>query len=168
MIGMTDVPKEDRPNMFIVFWTFRLMVGSGLGMLFIAYLGLTLKLFNKHLSSKIYQVLCMLASPLGLLAIETGWMSAEIGRQPWAVYGLLRTKDLASQVSVNQVMTSLICLIIVYGLIFGYFFTKYFLKVVQKGPDRHLDIEEHEALAFNYMSTFKSDEETDPSKGKKS
>ena len=85
-------------------------------------------------------------------------MTAEIGRQPWAVYNLLRTKDLASQVSVSQVMTSLICLIIVYGLVFGYFFTKYFLKVVRKGPDSHLDIEEHEALAFNYMSTFKHDE----------
>ena len=164
MVGMTSVPKEDRPNMFIVFWTFRLMVGSGMAMLFVAYLGLLLKFWNRHLTSSFYQVICMLASPLGLVAIETGWMTAEIGRQPWAVYNLLRTKDLASQVSVSHVMTSLICLIIVYGLVFGYFFTKYLLKVIRKGPDSHLDIEEHEALAFNYMSTFKHDDEKKPKK----
>ena len=157
MQGLKSVSREDRPNVFIVFWTFRLMVGSGMAMLGIAYLGLLLKCFNRHFSSKVYQVLCMLAAPLGLLAIETGWMSAEIGRQPWAVYGLLRTKDLASQVSVSQVLTSLICLILVYGLVFGYFFMKYLLKVIQKGPDRNMEIEEHESLAFNYMSTFEGE-----------
>ena len=131
-------------------------------------LGLILKCFRKHLTSKVYQVLCMLASPLGLLAIETGWMSAEIGRQPWAVYGLLRTHEVASQVSVSQVMTSLICLIIVYGMIFGYFFTKYLLKVIQKGPDRDMDIIEHDALAFNYMSTFKDEAFSEDSNAAKS
>lgn len=168
MVGLKSVPKEDRPNAFIVFWTFRLMVGAGLGMLFVAYLGLILKCFRMHLTSKLYQVLCMLASPLGLLAIETGWMSAEIGRQPWAVYGLLRTHEVASQVSVSQVMTSLICLIVVYGLIFGYFFTKYLLKVIQKGPDRDMDIIEHDALAFNYMSTFKDEAFSEDSNAAKS
>lgn len=154
MLGLKSVPREDRPNAFIVFWTFRFMVGSGMAMLGVAYLGLLLKFFNRHLSSKLYQILCMLASPLGLVAMETGWMSAEIGRQPWAVYGLLRTKDLASQVSASHVLTSLICLIIVYGLVFGYFFTKYLLKVINKGPDSKMDIKQHENLAFNYMSTF--------------
>lgn len=154
MVGLKSVPKKDRPNAFIVFWTFRLMVGAGLGMFLVAYLGLALKMYGKHLNSKVYQVLCILASPLGLLAIEMGWMSAEIGRQPWAVYGLLRTSDLASKISASHVLTSLICLIIVYGIIFGYFFTKYLVKVIQKGPDCHLDITEHDSLAFNYMSTF--------------
>ena len=155
MIGLKSVPAQDRPNAFIVFWAFRFMVGAGLAMLFVAYLGLLLQIFNRHLNNQIYQVLCILASPPGLVGIEMGWMSAEIGRQPWAVYGVLRTNEVASQVSYHQVLTSLICLIIVYGLVFGYFFTKYLLRVIQKGPSRHLDIEEHNALAFNYMSTFK-------------
>lgn len=158
MVGLKSVPPEDRPNVMIVFWTFRLMVGSGMAMLAVAYLGLLLKVIHWHLTSKFYQVLCMLASPLGLLAIETGWMSAEIGRQPWAVYGLLRTRDLASQVSASHVLTSLVCLIVVYGLVFGYFFTKYLLKVIQKGPDRDIEIQQHDGLAFGYMSTFKDDQ----------
>jgi cytochrome d ubiquinol oxidase subunit I len=77
------------------------------------------------------------------------------------VYGLLRTKDVASQVSVEQVMTSLICLIVVYGLIFGYFFMKYFFKVIGNGPEQ-LEIDEHDALAFNYMSTFKQKQQKRP------
>lgn len=161
MVGLKSVPKEDRPNVFIVFWTFRLMVGAGMGMMFVAYLGLLLRWKRRNLTNKWYLLLCMLASPLGLLAIETGWMSAEIGRQPWAVYGLLRTKDVASQVSVEQVMTSLICLIVVYGLIFGYFFMKYFFKVIGNGPEQ-LEIDEHDALAFNYMSTFKQKQQKRP------
>ena len=165
MQGLKSVPRQDRPNAFIVFWTFRLMVGSGMAMLAVAYLGLLLKWYDRHLTSKWYQVICMLASPLGLLAIETGWMSAEIGRQPWAVYGLLRTNDLASRVSVSQVLTSLICLIVVYGLVFGYFFTKYLLKVIQKGPDRDMEIKEHDNLAFNYMTTFKDQKKEKDDRG---
>ena len=81
------------------------------------------------------------------------------------MYGLLRTNDLASRVSVSQVLTSLICLIVVYGLVFGYFFTKYLLKVIQKGPDRDMEIKEHDSLAFNYMSTFKDQKKEKDDRG---
>ena len=153
--GLDQVPLADQPSVPVIFWTFRIMVGLGISFIFVP-------LFGVLLGSRIYQrhwfhIIGMLMTPMGLVATTCGWMTAEIGRQPWAVYGLLRTKDLASQVSVSQVLTSLICLILVYGLVFGYFFMKYLLKVIQKGPDRNMEIEEHESLAFNYMSTFEGE-----------
>ena len=154
MIGLKSVPVADRPNMFTVFWTFRIMVGCGLAMLFISYLGLFLRWFNQHTSNFYFLVLCILGSPLGIIALETGWMTAEIGRQPWAVYNLLKTSEVASRINPNQVLTSLILLIIVYGIIFGYFYFKYLFKVIAKGPIQNDD---HSDLAFHYLSTFEDE-----------
>ena len=81
-------------------------------------------------------------------------MTAEIGRQPWAVYNLLKTSEVASRINPNQVLTSLILLIIVYGIIFGYFYFKYLFKVIAKGPIQNHD---HSDLAFHYLSTFEDE-----------
>ncbi|MEC8064000.1 MAG: cytochrome ubiquinol oxidase subunit I [Pseudomonadota bacterium] len=154
MIGLKSAPPENRPNMFTVFWTFRIMVGCGLAMLFISYLGLILRFLGLHTSNFYFLALCVLGSPLGVIALETGWMTAEIGRQPWAVYNLLKTSEVASRVNPNQVLTSLILLIIVYGIIFGYFYFKYLFKVIAKGPMR---TDDHSDLAFHYLSTFEDE-----------
>ena len=87
--------------------------------------------------------------------------TAEIGRQPWAVYNLLKTSEVASRVNVNQVLTSLILLIIVYGIIFGYFYFKYLFKVIIKGPSSH---DKGSDLAFHYLSTFSETPEDKNSK----
>ena len=123
-------------------------------MLFISYLGLTLRFLGLHTSNFYFLALCVLGSPLGVIALETGWMTAEIGRQPWAVYNLLKTSEVASRINPNQVLTSLILLIIVYGIIFGYFYFKYLFKVIAKGP---IPIDNHSDLAFHYLSTFEDE-----------
>ena len=82
LVGLKSVDKSLRPNMFTIFWTFRIMVGCGLAMIGVSYLGALLSLRGMHLTNAYYHILCMLASPLGIIAIETGWMTAEIGRQP--------------------------------------------------------------------------------------
>ncbi len=156
--GLKSVDKSLRPNMFTVFWTFRIMVGCGLAMIGVSYLGAVLSLLGQQLSNSYYHILCMLASPLGIIAIETGWMTAEIGRQPWTVYGLLQTHELASRINPSQALTSLVLLIIVYSIIFGYFFFRYFFKVIAKGPIMQLSEED---LAFHYLSTFGDDKPED-------
>ena len=154
LIGLKSVDKSLRPHMFTIFWTFRIMVGCGLAMIFVSYVGAALFVMGIHQSSIYYLILCMLSSPLGIIAIETGWMTAEIGRQPWAVYNLLQTHELASRINPHQALTSLLMLIFVYGIIFGYFYFKYLFKVIAKGPQHQLSEED---LAFHYLSTFGED-----------
>ena len=154
MVGLKSVAPELRPNVFMVFWTFRIMVGCGLAMIAVSYLGALLAIWQQHHSNRYYLILCMLASPLGIIAIETGWMTAEIGRQPWTVYGLLKTADLASKLDPIHVLTSLILLIIVYSIIFGYFFFRYLFKVIANGPTSPV---REDDLAFHYLSTFEEE-----------
>lgn len=162
LIGLKSVPPEDRPNMFIVFWTFRIMVGCGLAMIGISWLGLLLRHYGQHTKNPYYLILCMLGSPLGVIALETGWMTAEIGRQPWAVYGILKTAEVASRINPHQVLTSLILLVIVYGIIFGYFYFKYLFSVIRKGPSPQ---DSGHDLAFHYLTTFDNETSSANKKG---
>jgi cytochrome d ubiquinol oxidase subunit I len=74
------------------------------------------------------------ASPLGFLAVLSGWFVTEVGRQPWTVYGVLRTADAVSPVPGGIVLSSLILFVFVYGVVFGAGLY-YILKLVQRGPD---------------------------------
>jgi cytochrome d ubiquinol oxidase subunit I len=80
-----------------------------------------------------YLTIMMLAIPLPYLAIQAGWVLAEVGRQPWIVYGLMRTSDAASPIAGGQVMASLIAFILVYGILglFGFYLIA---KNAVKGP----------------------------------
>ena len=134
MTGLDSVPATERPWVFAVFWSFRIMVGAGLVIALVSYLGLAMRLMGKHLEQTWYLIMTMLCSPLGLIALEMGWMTAEMGRQPWLIYGLLKTKDAISAVPSDQVLTTLLILIVVYGIIFGYFYFKFALSIIAKGP----------------------------------
>ncbi|MFH1155384.1 MAG: cytochrome ubiquinol oxidase subunit I [Pseudomonadota bacterium] len=114
--GLNDFPKDERPPVFLTFLGFRTMVF--LGTLFIL-LTLTGWIKRKRLlDSPGYLKIMLWAIPLPYLAIEMGWMLAEVGRQPWIVYGLMKTSDAASAtVTGYQVMVSLIAFIAVYGLL---------------------------------------------------
>jgi cytochrome d ubiquinol oxidase subunit I len=132
--GLTSVPRADRPFAPIVFYTFRIMVGLGILMLLMTAYGLYLLARKKLGKSTWFLKFCMFASPIGFIAIITGWFTAEIGRQPWVVYNALRTKDMATHVSGHTVLTSLILLILVYGVVFGFFYLKYLFKAISHGP----------------------------------
>jgi cytochrome d ubiquinol oxidase subunit I len=131
--GLKAFPKEDRPNSTIVFWTFRVMVG--LGMLMIA-LGLwaAFARWRGTLYASRPLLRCAVAmGPAGVVAILAGWYTTEIGRQPWIVYGLMRTADGVSPVLASQVALTLALFVVVYVVVFGTGVV-YMLKLIAAGP----------------------------------
>lgn len=151
MQGLDSVDKQDRPPVFLVFWSFRLMVGAGLAMLFVLMTHLVYRLFGQPIAaSPKLLILTMLASPLGLVAIEMGWMTAELGRQPWVVYQWMRTSEAASKVPNTQVLATLIVLFFVYLTVFGFFYFRYLLKTIQHGP-LSLEPSHPKNSPFHYM-----------------
>ena len=133
-VGLTDFPPQDRPPVLIPFFTFRIMVGCGLIMLALAWFGSYLG-FNRRLErNRIMLWLVFLNFPLPFVAILTGWYTAEIGRQPWAVYGVLRTAEAATPfLTANAAMATLILFGAVYTFIFS-FGAYYIYRLLRAGP----------------------------------
>jgi cytochrome d ubiquinol oxidase subunit I len=131
--GLLEFPVEDRPNAAIVFWTFRVMVGIGIVMLLIAVTAVVLAIRKRLYKSRWFLRLLMLASPLGFVAIVAGWYTAEIGRQPFVIYGVLRTADAVSPVTVGNVTLSLAMFFVIYSAVFGAGFW-YLLRMIRTGP----------------------------------
>lgn len=133
---LTSVPPEDRPPVAPVFFAFRVMVGLGLLMLVLTALSMFAwrrqRLFESRWLLRGWQ--CML--PAGFIALLSGWYVVEIGRQPWVIYGLLRTADAVSAVDVGSVWTSLISFALVYAVVFGAGIW-YILALIRKGPQPH-------------------------------
>lgn len=132
--GLKSWPVDERPPVAPVFWGFRVMVGLGLLLLGIGQVGSWL-LWRKQLSQQRWFLkLCMLSAPSGFLAILAGWIVAEVGRQPYVVYGLLRTAEALSPVTRNAVGLSLIVYFSVYSVVFsaGLY---YLIAVARRGPD---------------------------------
>lgn len=113
--GLKDFPKEDRPPVLIPFLSFKIMVG--LGFLFVLLSGLAVVLGKKIESIPLLLRVFILSIPLPYIANETGWMLAEVGRQPWIVYGVMRTADAVSPIAASQVAISLAAFIAIYGLL---------------------------------------------------
>jgi cytochrome bd ubiquinol oxidase subunit I len=131
--GLLDFPAADRPNAFVLFWSFRLMVGIGMLMLAIAAAAVVLALRRRLYDSRWFLHTLTWASPLGFVAIVSGWYTAEIGRQPYVIYGLLRTADAASPVPAPQVALSLALFVVVYCVVFGSGFW-YLARTLRTGP----------------------------------
>ncbi len=135
VIGLTDFAPEDRPPVGVVFWSFRLMVG--LGMIFIAIsLLAAFQLWRGKLeqSPLILRALTWMI-PLPFIAVLAGWFVTDIGRQPWMVYGLMRTSEaLTPSLSGWMALTSLIGYILVYAVVFGAGLY-YLRRIVAAGPD---------------------------------
>jgi cytochrome bd ubiquinol oxidase subunit I len=132
--GLKEFAPEDRPNSTIVFWSFRVMVGMGLLMLLLGLVGLILRWRNRLYDTRWFQFFALAMGPSGLIALLAGWITTEVGRQPWVVYGVLRTADAVSPLSSQQVGTSLLIFLIVYFLVFGTG-SYYMVKLMAKGPE---------------------------------
>ena len=132
--GLKSFPPEDRPNPIIPFFAFRIMVGIGLIMLALGFSGALLWWTGRLYSSRWFLTAMVWASPLGFLAVVSGWAVAETGRQPWVVYGILRTADAVSPVPGGSVLASLILFVLAYGVIFGAGLY-YIAKLVRAGPE---------------------------------
>jgi cytochrome d ubiquinol oxidase subunit I len=137
-VGLTSFPPEDRPPVLIPFFTFRIMVGCGLVMLALAWLGSYLSLKDRLERSRFLLWLIFLSFPLPFIAILTGWYTAEVGRQPWVVYGVLRTADAMTPFLTTRAATiSLVVFCVVYTFIFA-FGTYYIYRLLRAGPAGHL------------------------------
>jgi cytochrome d ubiquinol oxidase subunit I len=133
-IGLTSFAKNDRPPVAIPFFAFRVMVGCGLVMMALAWLGSFHLLIKRKRAERLLLWLTFLSFPLPFIATLTGWFTAEVGRQPWSVYGVLRTADAVTPtLSVQAVTASLIIFGAVYVLIFS-FGALYVYRLLKAGP----------------------------------
>ena len=126
-------PPEDRANSTLVFWSFRLMVGLGFLMLGLAFWSLWLRYKHQLYASRLFLRCVFYMGPSGLIALLAGWVTTEVGRQPWVVYGLLRTAHAVSAHTLRHMQISLSGFVIVYCLIFGVGFV-YLWRLVRTTP----------------------------------
>ena len=131
--GLKDFPAEDRPNATVVFWSFRVMVGLGLLMILLGGLGLVQRWRGRLYRSRWFLRFALAMGPAGLVAILAGWYTTEIGRQPWVVYGLMRTGEAVSPHAPGTLALSLGLFVVVYLFVFGAGIA-YMLRLVRKGP----------------------------------
>ncbi|MDQ0839297.1 cytochrome ubiquinol oxidase subunit I [Sphingomonas faeni] len=131
--GLKSVPAADRPPVPPVFFAFRIMVGCGVAMLALAMTGLILRWRGRLYDTRWYQYACMAGVPLGFIATLAGWMITEVGRQPWVVYGYMRTADAVSPIAGGAVASSLGIALILYNLLLLGFLW-YAGRMVFRGP----------------------------------
>lgn len=133
--GLREFPKDNWPPVNLVFQAYHVMVGLGMLAIFMGLLGLFLLIKNKLFEANKYLYVLPFLIPLPHIAHETGWIAAEVGRQPWIIYKLMKTADGASIViSANQLVFSLIMFFLIYSLLFA-MFVYLFFKIVKNGPE---------------------------------
>lgn len=132
--GLKAWPPDERPNATIVFWTFRIMVGLGVLMILVGLWSLWLRFRGRLTGSPALLRTAVLMGPAGFVAVVAGWITTEVGRQPYTVYGLLRTAQSVSPVDAQAVGASLIAFIVVYFLVFGAG-TFYILRLMRRPPE---------------------------------
>jgi len=132
--GLRDFPRDEWPPVAVVFWAFRIMVGLGLLMIALGFWGAWLAWRRKGPeTSRTYLRACVAMGPTGFVAVIAGWVVAEVGRQPWVIYGLMRTADAVSPVTPGQVSSSLIGFLVVYAIVFAAG-ALYILRLFGEGP----------------------------------
>src|SRR5690606_21287687 len=119
MAGLDTIPREGWPPAAIVFWSFRIMVGLGLLMMALGVWRLVARMRSAVYRWKPLHIFALVMGPSGIVAVLAGWVTTEVGRQPYTVYGLLRTSDSMSPIDAPAVATSLIVFIVVYFIVFG-------------------------------------------------
>jgi cytochrome bd ubiquinol oxidase subunit I len=131
--GLKAFPPEERPYSPVVFWAFRIMVGLGLLMAAVGLASLVLRRGGALYRTEWLQRIVVAMAPAGFIALLAGWVVTEVGRQPYTVYGLLRTADSASPIATAGVATSLAAFAVVYLIVYGSGFA-YLLAMVRRAP----------------------------------
>jgi cytochrome bd ubiquinol oxidase subunit I len=151
-VGLDSIPQENWPPVLIPFFTFRIMVGCGLAMLLLAWIGSYLSIKGRIEQNRLLLWATFLSFPLPFIATLTGWFTAEVGRQPWTVYGLLRTADAMTPFLTARTATiSLVVFGAVYTLIFA-FGVFYVYRLLRAGPAGHLALPPVAAVPNRPMS----------------
>ena len=133
--GLKEWAKEDRPPVNVVFWSFRIMVGLGMLMIATGLLAALLYWRKKLFENKLFHRWCLAMAPSGFIAVLAGWFVTEVGRQPYTVYGVLRTSDGVSNVPPEAMLFTLISFIVIYTAIFGAGIF-YVFKLIKNGPKK--------------------------------
>jgi cytochrome d ubiquinol oxidase subunit I len=152
--GLKDFPRDERPPVWPVFWSFRVMVAIGLAMVAIGVVAGWLWWRRRLFDTRWFLTSVGYSWPLGFVAILAGWFTTEIGRQPWVAHGILRTMDAASPVSAAAVAVSLALFVGVYSVVFGVG-VWYIRRLVAKGPqpDAHRPPRAPQGLPNRPLST---------------
>jgi cytochrome bd ubiquinol oxidase subunit I len=132
--GLKAVPREDRPNVPIAFFAFRIMVGIGMILLATAVIGVVLRWRHRLYETRWFQLLAMATGPLGFIAVLAGWTTTEVGRQPWMIYGHLRTADAVAPVTAHAVTTTLMIFLAIYITLLLAFLW-YARRIAIRGPE---------------------------------
>lgn len=132
--GLKEFPPQERPNSTAVFWSFRVMVGLGFLMVLLGLWSAWLRWRSRLWSSRLFLHFALWMGPSGLLALLAGWVTTEVGRQPWTVYGVLRTADSVSPHGPVQVGTTLVLFVVIYFAVFGAGI-RYLLRLIRQGPE---------------------------------
>ena len=136
MQGLDTVPVADHPPVGMVFWAFRIMVGLGFLMAGLGMLSLWARARGRLYEWKWLHRFALAMGPLGLVAVLAGWITTEVGRQPWTIQGLMRTAESASPLAAPAVAASLVAFVVVYFAVFGAG-VLYILKLMAKPPVVH-------------------------------
>ncbi|WP_324826646.1 cytochrome ubiquinol oxidase subunit I [Qipengyuania zhejiangensis] len=133
LAGLDTIPDEDEPPVGIVFWSFRIMVGIGFAMLGIGMWSLWARWRGSLYDTPWLHRAALVMAPSGFIAVLAGWITTEVGRQPFVIYNLLRTADAASPLDAPAVGASLVAFVLVYFAVFGVGIC-YILRLMAKGP----------------------------------
>ena len=131
--GLKPMGRQNQPPVAVVFWAFRVMVGLGLLMILQGLLGAWLWLRGRLDAARPYLRFVTIMGPAGFVAVVAGWTTAEVGRQPYVIYGWLRTADAVAPVGPGQVSASLLGFLVVYAVVLGVG-ALYILRLVAQGP----------------------------------
>src|ERR1700741_4662933 len=161
--GLNSIPPENWPPVVIPFFTFRIMVGCGLVMLGLAWVGSYLSYKHRLAYNRPLLWLTFFSFPLPFIAIITGWFTAEVGRPPWVVFGVLRTADAMTPfLTAQQATISLVIFCSVYAFIF-LFGTFYIYRLIRPGPARKPSVSPHIVVPNRPMSLADDEPIAEPS-----
>jgi cytochrome d ubiquinol oxidase subunit I len=135
LAGLDSVDRKDWPPVAIVFWSFRIMVGMGLLMLALAGYSLLARMKRRLFDWRLLHFFALAMGPAGFVAVIAGWVTTEVGRQPFTVHGLLRTADSVSPLQAPAVAASLMAFVVVYFIVFGAG-VYYILRLMSHSPHR--------------------------------
>ncbi len=136
LAGLDTIAPDARPPVEVVFWSFRVMVGLGFLMLSLGLASLLARVARKLYDWRWLHRFALCMGPSGFVAVLAGWITTEVGRQPYTIYGLLRTADSMSPLAAPAVATSLVAFVVVYFAVFG-MGTWYLLKLMSRAPQPH-------------------------------